>query len=182
AGEQGRLGRMRVAPGRFMVLMIVVALEAVGMSGASIDLALAAAHGHRAWPFLGQVEGRGTRALCSRSRREGEVGRLMPTQFAGGDQEAAAFDIEKSQADQDDESITCDLDQMDGQSDRLRGCTKQDGSDGYDDDGDHRLDGRRHKWQHNAAAPGLLIGDEVRGDHGLAMPRADSVENAIDEG
>jgi len=53
--------------------------------------------------------------------------------------------MEKPEADQDDESIAYDLDQMDGQADRLRGCAKQNGSDGHDDDGNDRLDGCRHK-------------------------------------
>src|SRR5579871_4207427 len=106
----------------------------------------------------------------------------MPTQFAAGGQETATFDIEKPEADQDDESIACDLDQTDSQSDRLCGCAEQCSSDGDDDDGNHRLDGCRHKRQDNAAAPGLLIGDEIRGYDRLAMPRANCMENTIDEG
>ena len=34
----------------------------------------------------------------------------------------------------------------------------------------------------NATAPGFLIGDEVGGDHGLAVPWADGMENAVDKG
>ena len=128
-----------------MVVMIVIAMEAVHVSCASVDLALPTTHGHRSEPPVRQLKGFGTQSCGTWSRSKSKVGRLAPGQFAASDQQAAAFDIEEPQADQNDESIAYDLDQMNGQSDRLGGCAKQNRGDGHNDNGNDGLDTRGHK-------------------------------------
>lgn len=51
----------------------------------------------------------------------------------------------------------------------------------YDNDGNEGLNARRHKGQNNTTAPGLFVGDEIGGDHGLAVARPDGMEDAVDK-
>jgi len=111
------------------------------------------------------------------------VAKLLATGAAANARakKSAAFDVEKPEPNQDHKAIAHDLDQMNGQPDRLGGCAKQDGGDGHDDDGDDGLHACRRKRQHHAAAPGLFIGDEIGRDHGFAVPGAYGMKNAIEK-
>jgi hypothetical protein len=79
--------------------MIVVTMEAVHVSCAPVHLALPSAHGHGTRPLAGRLQSYGAQGFGCVSCSESGLGRLTSGQFAAGDQEAVAFDIEEPEAD-----------------------------------------------------------------------------------
>ena len=63
-----------------------------------------------------------------------------------------------------------------------RGGVEQRRRDADERHRDERLQQRRGERQHDAAPPGLLVGDEIGRDHRLAVARPGGVEDAVEEG
>jgi len=130
-----------------MMIVIAIALEAVHARLASFLPAFSGANSQCARSVDRRLPSHGAQAHGSGSCSEHQLVRWTPTQFAAGQQKPPAFNVEKPEADEDNESIAYDFDQMDGQSNRLGCCAKQHGCDCDNDDGNDRLDAGRHEGQ-----------------------------------
>ena len=95
--------------------------------------------------------------------------------------ESSALHPQQPRADRDDQQIAHDLDHPHGVAHHLGGGAEQRRGDADDRDRDQRLQHRRGERQHDAALPGLVIGDEVGRDHRLAVTRTGGVEDAVEE-
>ncbi|MBA7482568.1 hypothetical protein ES707_18060 [subsurface metagenome] len=93
--------------------------------------------------------------------------------------EAAALGPDQPGAEQRDQAIAGNLDRLLRPAHGLRGGIEQPGTDADQHDGDESLQQCRDERQHDATPGGLLVGDEVGGDHRLAVARAGGVENPV---
>ena len=84
-------------------------------------------------------------------------------------------------ADQRDQRVAGELDHPLGAAHLAGGGVEQRRRDADDRHRDKRLQQRRGKRQHDAAPPGLLVGDEIGRDHRLAVTGTGGVEDAVDE-
>ena len=94
-------------------------------------------------------------------------------------QKSAPFDPQQPCTEKCDEAVADDLNHANGVAHQLRGRAKENG--GHRDDG-HRGQGlhdSRGERQRDTSAPCLLIGEQVRGNHRLAMSRPCRVKNAV---
>lgn len=112
-------------------MVSMLATKAVHV-GAPINLALTTTHGRRA-------EAPVRKGLAALSCSEGQDGCLAPRQFAACEKEAAAFDVEQTQPNADDQHVADDLDEVHSQADRLGSCAKKNRRNCHDNDGDDGL-------------------------------------------
>ncbi len=98
-----------------------------------------------------------------------------------GPKERAPFHPKKPGADQHDQRVTYGLDDTYGVTHRLGGRADQDCGNRNKHHCCERLQERGSERQRDAAPPGFFVGDEVRGDHRLAVARPCGMENAIGE-
>ena len=117
---------------------------------------------------------------CS-GRRRGADGLRRCACRAQRRQHARPFDPEQPHADRDDQRVADDLDPADRGLHGRRGRAQQHRGDADDHHRDQRLQHRRRERQHDAAPPGLVIGDDVGRDHRLAVAGAGGVEDAVEE-
>ncbi|MFK4617309.1 hypothetical protein ABIF50_000586 [Bradyrhizobium diazoefficiens] len=110
------------------------------------------------------------RHACDRRHRLGRLKRA---------DEGAAFDPDQPQAEQRDQAVARDLDHAFGLAHGLGRRIQDPGRDADDQDRDHRLHQGRGKRERDAAPRGLAVGDEIGGDHRLAVAGAGGMEDAI---
>src|SRR3954454_24834575 len=95
---------------------------------------------------------------------------------------ALALDPDQPRANERDQRVAGKLDHPLGAAHLPGGGVEQRRRDTDDRDRDEGLQQRRRKRQHDAAPPGLFVGDEIRRDHRLAMAGAGGVKDAIGKG
>ena len=120
--------------------------------------------------------------MMMRMRGRGSADALRRAQQRPFGEEAPALGVEKLRAHQRDQRIARDLDPPHRGAHRLRGRAEQRRRDADHGDRDQRLHQRGGKREHDAALPGLLVGDQVGRDHRLAVTRPRGVENSVREG
>ena len=98
-----------------------------------------------------------------------------------GAQQAAALAPHQPCAECRDQAVTCDFDDALDAAHGLGGDVEQPRADADDQHRDQRLRQRGDERQHDAAPRGLLIGDEIGGDHRLAVTGTRGVEDAVSE-
>ena len=95
--------------------------------------------------------------------------------------ERASLHPEEPGADQHDQRVADGLDDAHRVAHRLGGRADQIAATRNQHHRGERLQQSGRERQDDAAPPGLLVGDEVRGDHCLAVARTCGMENAIGE-
>ena len=88
---------------------------------------------------------------------------------------------QQSHADDDDERVADDFDHVDRAAHGRRGRVQHRSRHAHKDHRDQRLYQRRGERQDHAARPGLVVRDDVRRDHRLAVARTGGVKNAVEE-
>src|SRR5216684_1664166 len=165
-GELLRLRRMGMAPGRGIlavvmmmgvVAVVTVMMVPVVMMTGMIVMVVLVHRGYRGPDRGGPVE---------RPQRR---------------QRGAPFHPQQAQADQDDQRVADDLDDVDRASHGCRGRVQQRGRDPDHRHRDQRLQQRGGERQCHAAPPGLLVGDKVGRDHRLAVAWTGGMEDAVEE-
>ncbi len=96
-------------------------------------------------------------------------------------QEGATLHPQEPHPNQNDQRIAHHLDDAHGVAHHLGGGAQEHRGDADQRHGGDRLQDGRGEGQHHTALPGLVIGDEVRRDHRLAMAGSGSVEDAVEE-
>ena len=91
------------------------------------------------------------------------------------------FHPQQPDADEDDERVAHDFDQIDRPFHGRRGRVQQRGGDAHQHHGDQRLQQRGRERKHHAAHPGLFVRDHVGRDHRLAVAGAGGVKDAVQE-
>jgi hypothetical protein len=94
-------------------------------------------------------------------RRHGRGGRFFRPDLVQGTEETVAFHPKEPCADQHDERVAHDFDDAHRLAHHPRRSANQDRCDGDDGHGRERLQQGRRERQHDAASPGLLIGEQV---------------------
>ena len=87
-------------------------------------------------------------------------------------QKSAPFDPQQSCTEKRDEAVADDLNDANGVAHQLRGRAKENGGDRDDGHRGQGLHDGRGERERDASAPCLLIGEQVRGNHRLAMSQA----------
>ena len=103
-------------------------------------------------------------------------GRLRRLQRA---HEGAALGPDQPEAEGGDQAVAGDLDRLFGPAHGFGGGVEQPGAYRDDHNRDQRLHQRRGKRQRDAAPRGLLVGDQIRRDHRLAVAGAGGMKNPI---
>ena len=115
-------------------------------------------------------------------RRHCGADRVQRTAHAArGIHKAPALDPDQPRADQRDQPVTDDLDHPFGVAKLSCGGIEHNAGDADDCDRNERLQQRRGERQHDAAPPGLVVGNDVRRDHRLAVARTGRMEDAVEE-
>ena len=102
-------------------------------------------------------------------------------QVAERGKKAVTLDPQQPRADQHDQAVADDLDDAHRVAHELGGRAEQHRGDADDRHGGQRLHHRRGERQRDAAAPGLLVGEQIGGNHRLAVAGSGGMENAVDE-
>ena len=118
--------------------------------------------------------------LVMRRRDSGTDGSGAMKRLQRGE-ESPPFHPQQSDADEDDERIAQDFDEIDRAFHGRRSCVQERGGNAHDHHRDQRLQQRGGERQHHAADPGLFIRDHIGRDHRLAVTGASSVKNAVQE-
>ncbi len=155
-GQLLRLRRVRMTPGGGFILVSVVVRMCVPVAMVIMSVCMS------------MIVGMTVRMMRMRS----------PTQET---QKGPALDPQESQPDQHDQSIADDLDDANGVAHSFCRCAQQCSSNADDSDGGESLENRRSERQHDATPPGLVIGNQIRRDHRLAVAGAGSMENSVKE-
>jgi hypothetical protein len=166
AGQLLRLRCVRVAPGRCVVLMVMV----VGMG---MHVAMMMIVAMRVVMIMAMVVIVVMVAM---------IVRMLRMLFAAQQtQEGTAFHPQQAQADQYNQRITDNFDDADGVTHRFCRRTKERGGD--PDNGNSRecLQHRRCKREHDASAPGFVIRDQIRRNHRLSVARPGGVKYSVEE-
>ena len=95
--------------------------------------------------------------------------------------ERSALHPQQSHSDDDDEQVADDFDHIDRAAHGRRGRVQHRSRHAYEHHRDQRLHQRRGERQDHAARPGLVIRDDVRRDHRLAVAGTGGVKNAVEE-
>ena len=95
-------------------------------------------------------------------------------------EKAAALHPEQPRAERGDQRIADDLDQRTASPIVLAVAPSSTAAIADERDRDQGLQHGGGEGQHDAAPPGLLVGDQVRGDHRLAVTGPGGVENPVE--
>ena len=91
------------------------------------------------------------------------------------------FYPQQSEADEDDERIAQNFDEIDRAFHGRRSCVQERGGNAHEHHRDQRLQQRGGEREHHAAHPGLFIRDHIGRDHRLAVTGPGGVKNAVQE-
>ncbi len=96
-------------------------------------------------------------------------------------QKSAPFDPQQPCTEKRDEAVADDLNDANGVAHQLRRRAKENGGDRDDGHRGQGLHDCRGERERDTSAPCLLIGEQVRGNHRLAVARPGRMENAVGE-
>ena len=96
-------------------------------------------------------------------------------------EKSPAFYPQQSEANENDERIAQDFDEIDRAFHGRRSCVQERGGNAHEHHRDQRLQQRGGEREHHAAHPGLFIRDHIGRDHRLAVTGPGGVKNAVQE-